>query len=68
VSVEICGVRVSPGDLVCADADGAAIIAAEDAEQVRAAVEALERRERAILSELGRGASTVELYGLAGLA
>ena len=67
VSVEICGVRVSPGDLVCADADGVAIVAGADAEEVRAAVEALAAREQGIIAELRRGRTTVDVFGLEAL-
>ena len=67
VSVEICGVRVSPGDLVCADADGVAIVAAPDAAEVRAAVEALAAREQGIIAELRRGRTTVDVFGLGAL-
>ena len=67
VSVEICGVRVSPGDLVCADADGVAIVARADAEEVRAAVEALAAREQGIIAELRRGRTTVDVFGLGAL-
>ena len=37
------GTRVEPGDLVCADADGVAIVPAPIADEVRAAAEALDR-------------------------
>jgi 4-hydroxy-4-methyl-2-oxoglutarate aldolase len=67
VAVELGGVRVEPGDLVCADADGIAIVPAVIAPGVRAAAEALEEREREILAAIERGESTVDIYGLKGL-
>jgi 4-hydroxy-4-methyl-2-oxoglutarate aldolase len=67
VSVEICGVRVFPGDLVCADADGVAIVSGADAAEVRAAVEALAAREQGIIAELRRGRTTVDVFGLEAL-
>ena len=67
VPLEFRGVRVEPGDLVCADADGVAIVAAADAAEVHAAAEALERREQGILAAIERGETTVDIYGLKGL-
>jgi regulator of RNase E activity RraA len=67
VTVELCGVRVSPGDLVCADADGVAILAAAAAAALRSAAEALEQREQGILAAIERGGTTVDIFGLKGL-
>jgi 4-hydroxy-4-methyl-2-oxoglutarate aldolase len=67
VELELRGVRICPGDLVCADADGIAIVPAALAAEVRAAVAALERREAEIIAELRRGATTVEVFGLEAL-
>jgi 4-hydroxy-4-methyl-2-oxoglutarate aldolase len=64
VPVEIGGVRIEPGDLVCADADGVAIVRARDADEVVAAARALEAKEEAIVAAVRRGESTVEIYGL----
>lgn len=64
VPVELCGVTVNPGDLVCADADGIAIVPATDAAAVRAAVDALEAREQGIVAGIRQGKSTVEIFGL----
>jgi 4-hydroxy-4-methyl-2-oxoglutarate aldolase len=64
VPVELGGVQIEPGDLVCADADGVAVVAAAHADQVRAAAEALEERERGMVSRIEGGESTVEILGL----
>ncbi len=65
--IELRGVRVDPGDLVCADADGVAIVAPADAAGVRAAAEALDEREQEIRAAIDRGETTVEIFGLKGL-
>jgi 4-hydroxy-4-methyl-2-oxoglutarate aldolase len=64
VPVELCGISVVPGDLVCADADGIAIVAAADADEVQAAVAALEAREQGIIAELRAGRTSVDVFGL----
>jgi 4-hydroxy-4-methyl-2-oxoglutarate aldolase len=64
VAVELLGVRIEPGDLVAADADGIAIVAAADADELVAAAAALEAKEQDILAQLAGGATTVEIYGL----
>ncbi len=64
VPVELCGVTVSPGDLVCADADGVAIVPAAQAAEVSAAVAELERREQRIVERLLAGETTVEVFEL----
>ena len=64
VPVELCGVSVRPGDLVCADADGIAIVRAADAAEVQAAVAALEEREQGIIAAIRRGTTTVDVFGL----
>ncbi len=64
VPVTLGGVTVQPGDLVCADADGVAVVAAADADAVLAAARALEEREREVVAALGRGETTVAIFGL----
>ena len=59
---------VRPGDLVCADADGIAILAAADADEVLAGARAIEEREREIVAALERGGTTVTVFGLKDLA
>jgi 4-hydroxy-4-methyl-2-oxoglutarate aldolase len=64
VPVELDGVVICPGDLVCADADGVAVVAAADVEAVKAALAALEAREQQIVAEIRNGRSTVEVFEL----
>jgi 4-hydroxy-4-methyl-2-oxoglutarate aldolase len=63
VPVEIGGVRIEPGDLVAADADGIVIVPQAHADELLAAAVALEEREREILAELEAGKTTVDIYG-----
>ncbi|MEP6812612.1 MAG: RraA family protein [Actinomycetota bacterium] len=63
VPVEIGGVRIEPGDLVAADADGIVIVPRAHAEELLAAAKALEDGEHAILTQLEAGKTTVEIYG-----
>jgi 4-hydroxy-4-methyl-2-oxoglutarate aldolase len=67
VPVELTGVRIEPGDLVCADADGVAIAPAALADGIRAEAEALAEREQEILAGVARGESTVAIFHLAEL-
>lgn len=62
--VELAGTRVEPGDLVCADADGIAVVRAVDRDRVLAAVAVLEERERELRAAIEDGRSTVELLSL----
>jgi regulator of RNase E activity RraA len=64
VPVTLGGTTVQPGDLVCGDADGVAVVAAADADDVLAAARALEERERAIVAALEQGETTVAVFGL----
>jgi 4-hydroxy-4-methyl-2-oxoglutarate aldolase len=64
VPVELAGVAICPGDLVCADADGVAVVAAADVEAVQAAVAALEAREQEVVAGIRGGRSTIELFEL----
>jgi 4-hydroxy-4-methyl-2-oxoglutarate aldolase len=57
---------VSTGDLIRGDADGLCSIAAHSLEAALAAAEARELEEAAIIDALQRGASTMQLYRLAG--
>ncbi len=64
VPVRLAGVGIEPGDLVCADADGIAIVRSASADEVLAAARALEVREQEIVAALRRGESTVAIFGL----
>jgi regulator of RNase E activity RraA len=62
--VVLRGTRVDPGDIVCADADGVAVVPADDWERVRVAITALEEREAEIMARIAAGETTVDIYGL----
>lgn len=62
--VEIAGTRVEPGDLICADADGIAVVRKADRDRVLAAAAALEAREQELRAAIADGRSTVELLSL----
>lgn len=64
VAVEIDGVRIEHGDLIAADADGVVVVPRARADEVVAAAEQLEAREREILVQVANGTTTVEIYGL----
>jgi 4-hydroxy-4-methyl-2-oxoglutarate aldolase len=64
VTVELRGVRVSQGDLVCADTDGVVVVAPPDAETLLAAARDIDAREAAILAQIAAGSTTVDIYGL----
>jgi 4-hydroxy-4-methyl-2-oxoglutarate aldolase len=61
-------VLVSPGDLVVADADGVVVVPADRAEAAVTAGEARERKEADAMAQLRAGATTLELFGLPGVA
>jgi 4-hydroxy-4-methyl-2-oxoglutarate aldolase len=63
VPVEIAGVRIEPGDLIAADADGIVVVPAALADELVAAAAELDAREAEILAELAAGRTTVEIYG-----
>ena len=67
VEVELGGVRIAPGDLVCADADGIAIVPQAAGAELEAAVAALVLREQQIVAALRRGRTTVDVFGLEAL-
>lgn len=64
VVVEIGGVRVEPGDLVVADADGIVIVPLAHAAELVTAAAALEAGEREIVAQIESGKTTLEIYGL----
>jgi 4-hydroxy-4-methyl-2-oxoglutarate aldolase len=63
VAIELCGVRIEPGDLIAADADGVVVVPHARAAELCAAAEALEQGESAILAQIAGGKTTVEIYG-----
>jgi 4-hydroxy-4-methyl-2-oxoglutarate aldolase len=64
VPVTVGGQEIRPGDLVVLDADGATVVAAERAEEVRQASRAREEKERVKREKLQAGALSYELDGL----
>ncbi|HEX4521517.1 MAG TPA: RraA family protein [Gaiellaceae bacterium] len=64
VPVELDGVRIEPGDLICADADGIAIVPAALGDELQALVAELEEKEQRILDAVWLGESTVDIFGL----
>jgi 4-hydroxy-4-methyl-2-oxoglutarate aldolase len=63
-TVEIGGVRIEPGDLIAADADGIVVVPAAFADELVAAAAELDAREAEILAQLAVGRTTLEIYGL----
>jgi 4-hydroxy-4-methyl-2-oxoglutarate aldolase len=64
--VELSGVVVHTGDLVCADDDGVVVVRAADADSVVHEAKELEAREVDIERRIIRGELTVGIFGLAG--
>jgi 4-hydroxy-4-methyl-2-oxoglutarate aldolase len=64
VAVELGGVRIEPGDLVAADADGIVVVPGACARDLLAAAALLEVREREQLAQLREGRTTLELHGI----
>lgn len=64
VPVTVGGQEIRPGDLVLLDADGAAVIAAERAEDVLEAARAREDKETAKRRRLHQGETSYEIDGL----
>jgi 4-hydroxy-4-methyl-2-oxoglutarate aldolase len=64
VPVIVGGQEIRPGDLVVLDADGAVVVAAELAGEVREAALARERRERLKRAKLAAGVLSYDLDGL----
>jgi len=64
VAVEIGGVRIEPGDLVVADADGIVIVPLAHAAELVTAAAALEAGEGEIVAQIEAGKTTLEIYGL----
>src|SRR5713101_3300618 len=62
--VVIGGATIAPGDIVLLDADGAVVIAAQQAARVLEAAQARQAHETALRSRLQAGALTYDLHGL----
>ncbi|BBL80275.1 methyltransferase [Rubrobacter xylanophilus] len=64
VPVEVGGARISPGDIVVLDADGAVVVEAGRAGEVLEAGRAREERERDFRKKLEAGELSYDLHGL----
>jgi 4-hydroxy-4-methyl-2-oxoglutarate aldolase len=64
VPIELGGAPVSPGDLVCADDDGLAVVRAADSASVLVEAYALDAREAARRARVEAGESTLSIFGL----
>lgn len=64
VAVHVHGTLIEPGDLVCADGDGIAIVPARLVTMVVEAARNLATRERQLLDRVAVGDSLMELLGL----
>ncbi|MBX6762795.1 MAG: 4-carboxy-4-hydroxy-2-oxoadipate aldolase/oxaloacetate decarboxylase [Rubrobacteraceae bacterium] len=62
--VEVGGARISPGDIVVLDADGAVVVEAGRAGEVLEASRAREERERSFRKKLETGELSYDLHGL----
>jgi 4-hydroxy-4-methyl-2-oxoglutarate aldolase len=65
--VEVGGSVINPGDIVVLDADGAVVVAAEQAAQVLEASEARQKREDGLRKKLQEGELSYDLHGLRSL-
>ena len=64
VPVSVGGTRISPGDVVVLDADGAVCVKQEEAAEVLKAAEARFAREAGLRKKLLAGEMTYDLHGL----
>jgi 4-hydroxy-4-methyl-2-oxoglutarate aldolase len=64
VAIELRGVRVSPGDLVCVDDDGLVVVSAADTAAVLEQARALETREAGFRTRVEAGESTLKIFGI----
>lgn len=58
------GIRIAPGDLVVADADGVVVVPARDVDRVQEKCAERERKEAGLRDALRDGESLVDLLGL----
>jgi 4-hydroxy-4-methyl-2-oxoglutarate aldolase len=61
------GTVIAPGDIVVLDADGAVVVAVEQARQVLAAAEARQKRENELRKKLEARSLSYDLHGLRSL-
>ncbi|WP_432974705.1 RraA family protein [Dactylosporangium sp. CA-233914] len=64
VPVSIGGVTVSPGDVLVGDADGLALVAADEIDRSLALAEQREATEDGMRQSIREGAATIDLLGL----
>ena len=65
--VEMGGTIIAPGDIVVLDADGAVVVAVEQATHVLEAAEARQKRENDLRKKLQAGELSYDLHGLRSL-
>ncbi|MEM8547270.1 MAG: RraA family protein [Pseudomonadota bacterium] len=68
IPVIVDGIPVHPGDIVVGDDDGVVVIPLAIAAEVLVAVDAVARREVAIRERIQAGETTLEIFGLGGVA
>jgi 4-hydroxy-4-methyl-2-oxoglutarate aldolase len=66
VPIEVGGVRIAPGDIVVLDGDGVVVVPLQRRDEVLAAAEARQAKERALIPRLEAGELTLDLMGLRG--
>lgn len=64
VPLQVGGVRVDPGDIIVADADGVVVISATRLTEVLAAAEKRAEAEAVFLDRISQGQSTMDILGL----
>ena len=64
VPVEVGGVAIEPGDIVVLDADGVVVVPQDRRDEVLAAAQAREAKERELVPRLEAGELTLDLMRL----
>ena len=64
VPIELMGVTVESGDIVCADDDGIVVVPSHEADEILALAIGLAAREREYEARIAAGESTLEIFGL----
>lgn len=62
--ITCAGVTVHPGDIIVADSDGVVVVPCERAAAAANQAEQVLKREQAVLSQLERGMTTCEIFGI----